>query len=240
MGLHGTGVGSAPGGGTVSVVVRANDLSTKRETAAVYVGRGSAQVLIGVALVLIAARLVVGGFGRGDLIVPIVTVAISGTTEWIIHKFLLHAPDDSWTSRTLGTGVGHKQHHLDPTDLDWLLLRGIDAGVFITALGAVTAAWTLPLMWITGSALFGPFLIGWACAAIGLAHYEWVHLLVHTRYRPRWPYYRGLARNHRLHHYRNERYWLGVTSNTGDRLLRTYPRSKADVPLSDTARTLGA
>jgi hypothetical protein len=220
-------------------VVRADDLATKAETAAVFVRRGSAQVLIVAAVILIAARLGVGGFGRGDVIAPLVTITITGTVEWIIHKFLLHAPPDAWTSRRLGTGHGHHQHHLDPHDLDWLLLRGVDAAVFVTAFGAVTAAWTLPLMWITGSALFGPFLTAWACAAIGLAHYEWVHLLVHTRYRPRWPYYRGLARNHRLHHYRNEHYWLGVTSNTGDRLLRTYPRSKTDVPLSDTARTLG-
>ena len=62
---------------------------------------------------------------------------------------------------------------------------------------------------------------------------------MHTRYRPSSRLYARLARNHRLHHFRNERYWLGVTSNSGDRILRTLPRSKTDVPLSDTARTLG-
>jgi hypothetical protein len=30
-----------------------------------------------------------------------------------------------------------------------------------------------------------------------------------------------------------------VTSNLGDRVLRTLPADRADVPLSDTARTLG-
>jgi hypothetical protein len=217
---------------------RADGLGTKREIGRVYLGRGSAQVLLVAAVVLGATRVVTGGFGRGDVIALAVTVAITGTVEWIIHRFLLHAPQDAWTSRTLGTGTGHRRHHLDPPDIDWLMLRGADAAVFITAFGAVTAAWSLPLMWITGSALLGPFLTAWALAAIGLAHYEWVHLMVHTRYRPRTPYYRRLARNHRLHHYRNEHYWLGVTSNSGDRLLRTYPRDKADVPLSDTARTL--
>ena len=76
-------------------------------------------------------------------------------------------------------------------------------------------------------------------AYLSLAHYEWVHLMVHTRYRPKTRFYRRLATNHRLHHYRNEKYWLGVTSNLGDRLLGTYPAEKSDVPLSDTARTLG-
>lgn len=218
--------------------LRANDLGTKRETAAVYFRRGSAQVLLAVGFVLLAVRLLVGGFGRGDLIAIAATIAMTGTVEWIIHKYLLHAPEDSWTSRRLGTGAGHREHHLDPTQLDWLLLRGIDAAVFVTAFGVVTAAWSVPLMWITGSSIVGGYLTAWTCAAFGLAHYEWVHLLVHTRYRPTTRYYRNLARNHRLHHFRNENYWLGVTSNSGDRLLRTLPAHKSDVPLSDTARTL--
>lgn len=217
---------------------RADRLATKRDIAGVYVRRGSAQVLILAVAVLGVARVAIGGFGRGDVLALLVTIAITGSVEWIIHRFLLHAPEDAWTSRALGTGTGHRQHHLDPPDIDWLMLRGVDAAVFVTAFGGVTAAWSLPLMWVTGSALLGPFLTAWTLAAIGLAHYEWVHLMVHTRYRPRTPYYRRLARNHRLHHYRNERYWLGVTSNSGDRLLRTYPRNKTDVPLSDTARTL--
>lgn len=220
--------------------VRSSELTTKRDTARFYLSCGSARVLVAAATVLVAARVAVGGFGRGDVIAVVATILITGPVEWIIHKFLLHAPADSWPTRKLGTGTGHQQHHVDPTDTYWLLLRAVDAAVFVTAFGAVTAAWSLPLMWLTGSALLGPFLTAWACAAIGLAHYEWVHLLVHTRYRCTSRYYRRLARNHRLHHYRNENYWLGVTSNLGDRILRTYPKQKTDVPLSDTARTLGA
>ncbi len=223
----------------MSRVTRSDELATKREIAALYVRCSSAQVLIAAALLLGSARLLLGDPGRGDLIVLGVTIAITGPVEWIIHKFLLHAPEDAWTSRTLGTGSGHRQHHLDPPEIEWLMLRGTDAAVFITAFGAVTAAWVVPLMWITGSAFLGPFLTAWTLAALGLAHYEWVHLMVHTRYRPRTRYYRRLARNHRLHHFRNEHYWLGVTANSGDRLLRTYPKQKTDVPLSDTARTLG-
>jgi hypothetical protein len=219
---------------------RSSDLTTKREILGLFVRRPSAQVL-GVAFaILAAARIVLGGpFGRGDLIVLAVTLAITGTVEWVIHKYLLHAPLDSWATRKLGTGSGHHQHHLDPTDIDWLLLRGLDAGVFVTAFGLFTAAWTVPLMWITDSSVVGGFLTAWAVAAAGLIHYEWVHLMVHTRYRPRTRFYKGLARHHRLHHFRNEHYWLGVTSNTGDRLLGTLPEHKTDVPLSDTARNLG-
>lgn len=220
--------------------VRAGDLATKREIAVVFAGRGSARVLAAAIVILVAARaLFGGGLGRGDAIVVLTTLAITGTVEWVIHKYLLHAPLDSWPTRVLGTGTGHHQHHLDPTDIDWLLLRTVDAAVFVTAFGAFTAAWSVPVLWITGSSIVGGFLTAWAVAAIGLLHYEWVHLLVHTRYRPRTRFYTSLARHHRLHHFRNEHYWLGVTSNTGDRLFRTLPAHKSDVPLSDTARTLG-
>jgi hypothetical protein len=223
-----------------TVATRADDLGTRSAVTRTYLSRGSAQVLIVAAAALAALRLTIGGFGRGDLLAVAVTVLITGTVEWIIHRHVLHAPDDSWTSRTLGTGVRHREHHLDPSDIDWLMLRTVDAAIFVVAFGAVTAGWALPLMWLTGSALAGPFLTAWTLAAIGLGHYEWVHLLVHTRYRCTSRYYSRLARNHRLHHFRNEHYWLGVTTNSGDRLLNTYPRSRSDVPLSDTARTLVA
>ncbi|MDQ6815915.1 MAG: fatty acid hydroxylase family protein, partial [Actinomycetota bacterium] len=38
--------------------------------------------------------------------------------------------------------------------------------------------------------------------------------------------------------YKNERYWFGVTSTVGDRLLGTAP-DQAAVPKSNTARRIG-
>jgi hypothetical protein len=162
----------------------------------------------------------------------------AGPVEWVIHLHLLHAPEQSFTSRRLGTGAGHREHHLDPTDLQWLMLRGVDAAVFMVAFAVLTAAWVFPLTLLTGSTALGTYLTALSLVALGLAHYEWVHLLVHTTYRPRTRYYRRLARNHRRHHYRNEKFWLGVTTNSGDRLFRTYPAEASDVPVSGTARSL--
>ncbi|MEM1332897.1 MAG: sterol desaturase family protein [Actinomycetota bacterium] len=219
--------------------IRADDLRTKRDVLAVFARWPSARVLAAFLAVLVPMRLAVGDWSWHDGLVLAGTIALTGTIEWFIHLFLLHAPEDAWTSRVLGTGTGHRQHHLDPTELRWLLLGGVDAAIFTTAFSLVIAAGVLPTMWLTGGGFLGPFLTGWTLAAIGLLHYEWVHLLVHTRYRPRTRYYKRLARNHRLHHFRNEDHWLGVTANSGDRLLRTYPRRKTDVPVSATARTLG-
>jgi sterol desaturase/sphingolipid hydroxylase (fatty acid hydroxylase superfamily) len=65
-----------------------------------------------------------------------------------------------------------------------------------------------------------------------------VHFLIHSTYRPKGWYYRYIYRAHRLHHFRNENYWFGVTVHLGDHVLRTFP-GKDDVPVSATAFTLG-
>ena len=70
-----------------------------------------------------------------------------------------------------------------------------------------------------------------------VAVYEWTHFLIHTSHRPRSRYYRSIWRNHRLHHFKNEHYWHGITNTIGDRVLRTHP-DQADVPRSPTARVL--
>ena len=216
--------------------VRADGLTTKRETFRVFAWCGSARLFVSVAAVLTIARVLVGGLGVGDLVVGAITLGLIGPVEWVLHRGVLHASDDSWPSRRLGTGSGHRRHHQDPPDLEWLLLSGIDSIVVVAVFGLLTAGWTSAATLVSGTATLGPFLTAWALAAVALAHYEWVHLLIHTRYRCRSHFYRGLAANHRRHHYRNERFWLGVTTNAGDRLFRTMPGSP--VPISETARTL--
>jgi sterol desaturase/sphingolipid hydroxylase (fatty acid hydroxylase superfamily) len=66
-----------------------------------------------------------------------------------------------------------------------------------------------------------------------------VHFLCHTRYWPKSARYRRLVRNHRLHHFKNEHYWFGVSSDAADRVLGTNPDHRA-VPKSETVKTLGA
>lgn len=190
------------------------------------------------ALGLVAVRIALGDFGRGDLAALIVTLALTGTVEWVIHKYLLHAPVDSFRMRTLQTGRGHREHHLTPDTIGWILLSPTDVVAFMVSFAAFSALWGVPLFLALGADLVASYLSALTLAGLGLLHYEWTHLMVHTRYRPSMRFYASLARNHRLHHFRNEDYWLGVTSNSGDRLLRTLPSDKGDVPLSETARTL--
>lgn len=222
---------------------RSAELRTKREILGAFSGSGSPRVIAVACVAAIVSRLAVGGFGWVDALLVGITAVLVGPVEWVIHLFLLHAPVGSFRMRTLKTGVGHREHHLDPTHLGWLLLSPIDAAVFVVMIAGFVASWSIPLLLIIDAvvgdvSILAAYLTGLVLAYLSLGHYEWTHLLVHTSYRPKTRYYKRLARNHRLHHYRNERYWLGVTSNLGDRIMGTYPAGKTDVPLSDTARTL--
>ena len=84
--------------------------------------------------------------------------------------------------------------------------------------------------------LWSTFLVG--MFGIGVM-FEWVHYLCHTSYRPKSRWFRRRKRHHLLHHYKNEKYWLGVTMHLGDRVLGTMPDPK-DVEKSPTCRSLQA
>lgn len=217
---------------------RADELSTLREVVHTYVTHRSPQIIgVGVAVVVLL-RILAGGYHWADAVVVAATMVMTGLVEWVLHLFLLHAPEDSIRMTKYQTGAGHREHHLDPPNVGWLMLAPQDAALFLGMLAVWTAAWSLPIAWISGASLVGVYLSALLASFVTLAHYEWTHLLVHCRYRPKFRYYKRLAANHRMHHYRNEHHWLGVTSNMGDRMLGTLPASKSDVPLSDTARTL--
>src|SRR5437867_3847204 len=67
--------------------------------------------------------------------------------------------------------------------------------------------------------------------------YEWTQFLIHTAYRPRSAAYKTIWKNHRLHHFKNEHFWHGITNNLSDRVLGTNP-DQHDIRKSETARTL--
>lgn len=217
---------------------RSDDLKTLAAVARTYLRSGSPRAMLLAVALSIAARVVVADFGWTDAVIVVAALVLVGFVEWVLHLFLLHAPDDSKRMTKYGTGSGHRRHHLDPNDVGWIMLSWQDATIFIAMFLVWTAVWVLPLALLIGAPLLASYLTGLVISYLGLAHYEWTHLLVHTRYRPRSRRYKRLAANHRLHHFRNEQHWLGVTSNLGDRVLGTLPADKSDVPLSDTARTL--
>ncbi len=228
-------------------------LQTGRQVAAFYFSSGSGRIVTAAALAVTVARLWVAatesamGFGLGDLASVLFVVVMVGPVEWMIHTWLLHAPPTSIRTRWFATSTAHRQHHRTPASLDHILLLPGFALLFVVVIAVTTATFSVPLTvaigWSTGEGADSSMLLASYGSALlaslwALVHYEWVHLLIHSQYKPRTRYYRRLARNHRLHHYRNEDYWLGVSSNLGDRFFGTLPKSKGDVPISDTAKSL--
>ena len=216
----------------------ARRITTRRSALRAFVGDGSPWVIAGATALAAGARRQAGRVGRGDVAAVAAVVVAEPFVEWLLHTRVLHARPVTVAGQVIDLGAGHRAHHREPDRVEQVLVGGRYAvadsaaiAVGIHALGALaTAVLGGNRRAVTRSAL----VAGYGA----LMTYEWTHLLMHTAYRPRSRWFRGLRTNHRLHHYRNERQWFGITSNLGDRLLGTLPASSTEVPLSPTARSL--
>jgi hypothetical protein len=191
----------------------------------------SPRILAALAVGCAATRLALGGFSPWDLVAAGAVVALWPVQEWLIHVFLLHYEPRRIRGRTVDLLVArkHRAHHRDPWRLE-LVLIPLPVYLYVPAVLAAVIWLAVPSPERAASVLSAYFALA--------LNYEWIHFLIHTRHRPRTALYRRLWRNHRLHHFKNERYWYGVTMLGGDRLFGTAA-DPARVPLSATARTLG-
>jgi hypothetical protein len=196
---------------------------------------------IGAGIVALAViRILVGDPSWRDAVAVAAMVAVYPFGEWAIHVYLLHAKPIRFRGMKIDTMAAraHRAHHSEPNDLDMVLLYWWQAALlmllavpFTVGLGALLvtlAAGPVPLGALVTAALTGYCMI---------FLYEWTHFLIHTAYRPRSAAYNAIWKNHRLHHFKNEHFWHGVTNNISDRILGTNPEAK-EVPKSRTARTL--
>ena len=201
------------------------DITTLGQAVRCFLTHPRPPVLLAGVGAIAATRAARGPLGRRDARIIGLCLLAQPFVEWGVHRGLLHARPGSRLG-ALGyriAGFGHEKHHQNPTSLDTMFLSpqevipGAVPAVAVAALGSPGAA-TAAL-----------------CVGLGVLAYDWTHFLIHTGVRPANRYYRRIWRAHRLHHYRNERYWLGVTNPLGDIVFRTSPR-RDDVPVSPTAR----
>ena len=196
--------------------------------------------VIGAALTAsLVARVMTGHWSWRDPVIAAALITAQPLTEWVIHVYLLHSKPVRIGRRTfdLPAAREHREHHAAPADLDQVLIPMPVIALLIPAilLGAFGLGFAIhPL--IGGDRVAGT-LTGIVAAFAVLGVYEWTHFLIHTPYVPKRGYYRHIHRSHRLHHYKNEHYWFGVTSNCGDDVLGTNP-DQSGVERSATARAL--
>src|SRR5262245_11487973 len=191
-------------------------------------------------LVLAVARVLVGDFSWRDCVAVAAMLAIYPFGEWAIHVYLLHAKPFRIGGRKVDSMAAraHRAHHREPNDLDMVLLYWWQAALLmLLAVPLVIGVGALIVSVIAGLVPLGALISAALAGYCMIFLYEWTHYLIHTAYRPRSAAYMAIWRNHRLHHFKNEHFWHGVTNNVSDRALGTNPDQR-EVPKSETARSL--
>jgi sterol desaturase/sphingolipid hydroxylase (fatty acid hydroxylase superfamily) len=206
-----------------------------------FVGRLSPRLLGLAILGALVLRALLGRFGWQDVVWVAGIIAVTPPVEWLIHVYLLHAKPRRIGRFTLDLMAAqeHRAHHREPSVLDGVLIPPYAVLIFVPMIALTVWVLSFPIALILGGDRLAQAASGLVVAYVILSSYEWCHFLIHTPYRPRRRYFRSIWRGHRLHHYKNEHYWFGVTSTVGDHLLRTAP-DQSEVPKSTTTRTLGA
>lgn len=216
------------------------DVKTLAEARRQFARKRSPWMIAAGILVLAVARGLIGDFSWRDAVAVAAALTLYPFGEWAIHVYLLHMRPVEVRGRRIDPPAAraHREHHSRPNDLTMILLEPKEVAQLLLMAVPVTVA-------IGGGAVSlaaGPVPIGALVSAALADHvaifvYEWTHFLIHTAYRPRSRYYRAVWRNHRLHHFKNEHFWHGITNNISDRVLGTNPE-QSSVPRSRTARTL--
>jgi hypothetical protein len=216
------------------------DVKTLGEARREFVRKRSPWLIAGVIALLVVARAFAGALTWRDGVAALAMLVIYPLGEWAIHVYLLHMKPFEFRGRRVDppAAKGHRSHHRKPNDLTIILLEPKDiAQLLFLAMPVSIAIWAVPLSLLTGGVPVGAIVTAALTTTILIGIYEWTHFLIHTSYRPRSRYYRTIWRTHRLHHFKNEHYWHGITNTIGDRVLGTFP-DHVDVPKSNTARTL--
>jgi hypothetical protein len=216
------------------------DVKTLGQAWSEFRAKRSPKLIAGAITLTLIVRLVVGGFSWRDLVAAAAMLVIYPFGEWAIHVYLLHLKPFKFRGERveLATARAHREHHEEPNDLYMILLAPSEAmALMFLAVPLVPALAGVAIALAGGEVPYGALLTGVLAGQVLVAVYEWTHFLIHTAYRPRSRYYRSIWRNHRLHHFKNEHYWHGITNTLGDRAMGTL-RDQRDVPKSQTARTL--
>ena len=199
---------------------------TPREIGITFVRTATGTMLLLAVLTAVTWRASAGPARWSDAAVLAAVVAFRPFAEWAVHKLLLHGRPRRWRGRRFDplAARAHRAHHAAPRDPRHVLTP---PRVIVEL---IVAAW-LGTSWLPEP------LDATALAAVltFALTTEWTHALIHSEYQPRSAWLRRLARRHRLHHHRNERYWFGLSSTTADRILGTTP-DPATIPVSSSPR----
>jgi 4-hydroxysphinganine ceramide fatty acyl 2-hydroxylase len=158
----------------------------------------------------------------------LIGAAVFFSSEYTTHRFLFHAQPSKMPWLLKLQHRLHYDHHIDPPKLELLFLplwfviptALLYYGIYV----AITRSPALALSLTFGS----------ICA---LLYYEWVHYVAHVPFDPVTAFGRYVKKYHLWHHFKNERYWYGVTNPSMDFVGATY-RDVDAVERSTTVREI--
>ena len=216
------------------------DVKTVGDAWRLWSAKRSPRILAAGLVLAVVLRLVLGDLTWRDAVAAAAMLLVYPFGEWAIHVYLLHLPPVRWRGREveLPTAASHRMHHEAPHDLGMIVFAPVEAlALLLGAVPAVVGLGCLAVGLVAGPVPVGAAVTAGAVAYALILAYEWTHFLIHTAHRPSSRYYRAIWRGHRLHHFKNERYWHGITHTLSDRVLGTHPDQRS-VERSPTARTL--
>ncbi len=166
------------------------------------------------ALAVVASIAIVAlGIVPFAFVAALIGAAVFFISEYTTHRFMFHAPPSTMPWLLKLQHRLHYDHHIDPPKLDLLFLplwfviptALVYYGVFV----AITR----------NPALAFSLTFGSICA---LLYYEWVHYIAHIPFNPVTPFGRYVKKYHLWHHFKNEKFWYGVTNPSMDFAGGTY------------------
>jgi hypothetical protein len=189
------------------------------------------RLLLPLVLASWTTRFVLGKFQWWDLGIVLIVLATETFTEWLIHVLVLHFKPRQVFGRRVDPYIArkHRAHHADPKNIPL---------VFIPTAVLLQVVVVDPIVFLLAIPDHALAVTAIAATYTMLGAYEWTHYLIHSPYRPKRKYYSYLRRAHWNHHFKNEKYWFGITIHLSDHLFGTFPE-KSSVETSPTARTLG-
>ncbi len=178
-------------------------------------------ILVGIAIFAL-------GIVPFSFLAALIGAAVFFSSEYTTHRFLFHAQPSKMPWLLKLQHRLHYDHHIDPPKLEllflplWFVIP--TALLYYGVFAAITRN--------TGLAL--SLTVGSICA---LLYYEWVHYVAHVPFNPVTPFGRYVKKYHLWHHFKNERYWYGVTNPSMDFVGVTY-RDVDAVERSTTVREI--
>jgi hypothetical protein len=214
----------------ISQVMTAKDSpDTLSRAFAYFVRHPNVYCFGGTGLLALTFRLYLAEWHIADLLIAAFIIIGWPFMEWRLHISLLHMKPTTLFGKPFYPDVArkHREHHMEPWRMDILFLMSY-------------VLLAIPVVFIIANLLFD-FRQALTVCFVGYlmtVFYEWNHFITHTRVQAKSRWFKRIFLNHRMHHFKSERYWYDFSAPWVDEYYGTAP-DLSTVESSENCKTLG-